>query len=213
MTMQLATLLVASALIFTLGCNNESLTENTSENRASSTHKDRTPDTVSDNNLNSYAADADGLRELFTALQDTIRYSDTAKAATITRGLFPDEKSLQQIVKDPAAIEKIKTMHQQFSGGTDDEVARLFAADSEQTEVRVYQATTEEIVAYEKGTVARAQFTDGAKYLAENVFRSKKTFYNIDLVKPGKKLGMAYHLFFHDGDNWKMLGPAWRAFR
>jgi hypothetical protein len=39
------------------------------------------------------------------------------------------------------------------------------------------------------------------------------TFYEIELVEPGNDAGMKYHLFFHDGKNWKMLGPVWRVLR
>jgi hypothetical protein len=36
------------------------------------------------------------------------------------------------------------------------------------------------------------------------------TFYEVELLEPGKEYGMKYHLFFWDGKQWTMLGPVWR---
>lgn len=39
------------------------------------------------------------------------------------------------------------------------------------------------------------------------------TFYEVEVTEPGKQMGTKFHMFFWDGSAWKMLGPAWRAFK
>lgn len=202
--LQIATRLFAAAVLLSPGCSNENSNTPATENGGVSTSGSTTSGTVS--------ADTDGLKALFTKLQEAIRAGDTGTAVTMTRGFFPDDASLQKAIKDSATLKKIKTMHAQFSGAADDQIAELFATDANRTQIKVHSATTEELIAYEKGGTA-AEFPGGAKTAAQTVLQPRLTFYEIELVKPGEDLGMKYHLFYHDGQNWKMLGPIWRALR
>ncbi len=161
--------------------------------------------------IDSGNVDSDSLKELFTELQGAIRANDVETAASMTIDLFPDGASLESAVKDPAALEEIKAMHAQFSSASDEQVAGLFATDPDRTEIAVHAATTEEIAAYEEGGVAWAEFPGGARDAAESVLQPGVTFYEVELVEPGQDLGMKLHLFYHDGQNWKMLGPIWRV--
>jgi len=190
---------LVAIVLLTLGCNSGETNTSDKKNGAS------TPKTEN--------VTSDGLKTLFTTLQDAIRANDTATVVTMTKGLFPDETSLQKAIKDPAAITKIKPMHAQFSDASDEQIAGVFATDPNRTEIIVHSATTEEIVAYEKGGTAYAEFPGGAKTAAESVLQPNTTFYEVELVEPGQDLGMKYHLFYHDGKNWKMLGPIWRVLR
>ncbi len=81
------------------------------------------------------------------------------------------------------------------------------------TQVHVYAATTEEMVEYREGTVTFQQFPGAVKELARTLLRPGMTFYEVEMVEPGKDLGMKYHLFYWDGRRWAMLGPVWRALR
>lgn len=204
-TLQIATLLFASVVLLILGCSSKTPDTLVTEGGTSSTDGDTTSNTVT--------ADTNGLKALFTKLQEAIRSRDSAAAATITKSFFPDGTSLRKAIKDSAAIEKIKTMHAQFSDASDDQTAKLFATDANRTEIIVHSATTEEIIAYEEGGTAYDEFPGGAKAAAETVLQPRMTFYEVELVEPGKDRGMKYHLFYHDGQNWKMLGPIWRALR
>lgn len=79
-----------------------------------------------------------------------------------------------------------------------------------QTEIQVHAATTEEIIEYKKDSVGYKEFSGGAKRIAPKVLRPGVTFYEIEYVEPGKEAGMKYHLFYWDGNQWSMLGAAWR---
>ncbi len=158
-------------------------------------------------------ADANGLHKLFTQLQDAIRSQETATVAKITRDLFPSDASLEKAIKAPEAISKINAMHAEFSAAPDEEIVRIFTTDRARTEILVHAATTEEIAAYQDGSVAFMEFPRGAQAAAESVLQPGITFYEVELVEPGKSEGMKYHMFYHDGENWKMLGPIWRVLR
>lgn len=80
-----------------------------------------------------------------------------------------------------------------------------------QTVVQVHAATTEQIIAYEKGTTAFEEFPGGSRRVAEKILRPGMTFYEVEYLKPGEDLGMKYHMFYWDGKQWSMLGPAWRV--
>lgn len=189
---------LASVLLFSIGCSDASQDSPSADGRTAAS---------------SAAADAAGLEALFARLQGAIRANDVATAAQITRGLLPDEASLQKAVKDPDAIDKIEEMYAPFATASDDRIAGLFAVDENRTEIKVHSATTEELAAYERGTTAFAEFPGGARAAAETVLQPHVTFYEVELVEPGKSRGTKFHLFYHDGEHWKMLGKVWRALR
>ena len=85
--------------------------------------------------------------------------------------------------------------------------------DPARTEIQVHASTTEDLAAYKEGTPAFKEFPGGARKAAETILRPGVTFYELELLEPGKQRGMKYHLLFHDGKQWKMLGPVWRALR
>jgi hypothetical protein len=159
---------------------------------------------------------SEGLKAHFQKLQDAISKKDTKLAARITRNLFPDETALKVALRSEAPEDKIKkilAMYARFSKGPDSKIAYLIKAKPDQTEIKVFAATTEEIAANKKGSLVWMQFPGGAVKAAGNILKKNMTFYEVKCVKPGKKSGMKYHLFFYDGKKWKMLGPVWRALR
>lgn len=156
------------------------------------------------------AADAEGLKSVFAELQQAIRAGDTARAAEMTRALLPGEESLQVAIKDDEAVKKVVGMYQAFTSEGDEAFVRLFATDPKRSEMIVHAATTEELISYQEGTPAFNEFPGGARQVAESVLQPEVTFYEIELVEPGEERGMKYHMFFHDGKAWKMLGPIWR---
>jgi hypothetical protein len=190
-------------LLLAVGCDSGTMSMLVLENEPSTPESTSTTDNGN--------ADSDGLKELFAELQEVIRAGDTATAATITKDLLPDEASLQTVIKGATALEEVKAMHAQFSGASDEQIAALFATDPSRSEIIVHSATTEEIAVYVEGGVAYAEFPGGARDAAESVLQPGVTFYEIELVEPDQDLGMKYHLFYHDGQNWKILGPIWRV--
>lgn len=157
----------------------------------------------------------ENLKALFEKLTRAIAAGDEKAALALTRPLFPDDARLKKALRDDAPkepLEAILAMHAQFRKGDDAQLAKAFApGDPKRTEVQIHASTTEEIAKYEKDSVAFKEFPGGAKKLAETVLRAGTTFYEVEIVEPGKDSGMKFHLFFWDGDRWSMLGPAWRA--
>src|SRR5687767_10246962 len=94
---------------------------------------------------------------------------------------------------------------------TEESVSKL--AQPEQKQVRVYGATTEELIKYREGTVAFKEFPAAAKRVAREMLRPGMTFYEVEYRAPGKDAGMKYHLVYWDGRQWSMLGPAWRVLK
>lgn len=120
------------------------------------------------------------------------------------RQLVPDERRLRRGLKpdvDPADVAAILKAYPPVAQG-----ARL--ARPEQSNVLIAEATTEQIV-----SGAAPEFPGGAKQIAARLFRPGVTYYQAKFVEPGSTTGMAYHLFFWDGEQWTMLGPLWRMVR
>lgn len=158
-----------------------------------------------------YAADAAGLQSLFTDIRAAIASGDVAKAATLSKSLLPFPADLSKALKDDAEDAKLKIieMHAGFAPANDEQAASMFAGKPERTEIQVHAATVEEILA--PTTASHAEFPGGAKQAAETVLRPGATFYEVEFLEPGKDSGMKYHLVFHTGSEWKMLGPVWRV--
>ena len=156
------------------------------------------------------------LLAVFTRLQAAITSSDTRAAAGITQSFFPDRARLGKALRDDAPAElttKLLAMYERFGKAPREKLARLLRARPGQTEIQIPGATTEEIAANDRDSIVWREFPGGAVQLAKKVLRPGVTFYEIETLEPGKKRGMKYHLFFWDGSQWTMLGPAWRAAR
>lgn len=152
------------------------------------------------------------LKALFEQLHRAISTGDVKKAAVLTRTLLPDESRIRKALKDdisPDIVNRIVAFYKSRMPTADSELAKVFYAKPENTQVNVYGATSEEIARYEGGSIAFNHFPGGSKRIAE-MLRPRLTFYQVELVKPGESAGMVYHLFFWDGAHWTMLGPAWR---
>lgn len=94
-------------------------------------------------------------------------------------------------------------------------VAELGAAlfdprDPARTETRVHAATTEEIVAYAKGSVAWKDFPGGMRRFAA-LAAPGRTWYVVEHVEPGKDTGMKYTCFTRVGARWIFLPKPWSA--
>ncbi len=139
---------------------------------------------------------------------------DLKAAAALFAGTVPDEDRAKAGMKDDVAAEtktKILAMHQGLRtamASKPEGIATLCKA--EQTDVQVHGATTEEIIKYEKGSVAYNEFPGGARRVAELVLRPKTTYYEVEFLVPGQDAGMKFHLFYWDGKQWSAIGPVWR---
>lgn len=154
------------------------------------------------------------LKAEFAKVLTAIRAKDTTQAAKLTRDFLPDDQSLRKAVTGEDAIKIITAFHQQFRSAPDAQVSWAFAVDPDQTEIFVHGSTTKDLADYKNDSVAFREFPGGARAAAQQgILKPGMTFYEIEVLKPGAELGMKFHLFYHDGKNWKMLGPIWRAMR
>jgi hypothetical protein len=160
--------------------------------------------------------DPENLKGLLDTLVKASESGDTKKAAALTRGLIPDKAALAKALKDDAPADFVQAYLDNVSKlpPDDAQVAGLMKrGEADRTAIQVHGATTEEIRENKEGTPAFAEFPGGARKLAENVLRPGVKFYEVEFTKPGEDLGMKYHLFYWDGAQWRMLGPAWRGMK
>ena len=73
--------------------------------------------------------------------------------------------------------------------------------------MRVHGATTDEIA------LGAPEFPGGAVRLAGSLLRPGCRFYEVEVTEPDSSMGTKFHLFFWDGEAWRMIGPIWRAIR
>jgi hypothetical protein len=140
----------------------------------------------------------------------------SAQAMTLFKSLFPDEARLKKALKEdvaPDVLQKVVAYHGNLRARGDKAESAKEIARPEQKVVKVHTATTKELAEYRRGSVAHSEFPGGAKQLAEKILRPGMTFYEVELLEPGKDAGMKYHLFYWDGSQWAMFGPMWRALR
>ncbi|MGE0193452.1 MAG: hypothetical protein AB7T63_15590 [Planctomycetota bacterium] len=79
------------------------------------------------------------------------------------------------------------------------------------TEVTVHVATTEELAAYERGTVAFAEFPGGMKRFAREVAAPGRACYAVELREPGHDSGTRITAFADLGDRFVLVAKPWRA--
>jgi hypothetical protein len=154
------------------------------------------------------------LKALFEQIHQTVHVKNDAKQATaLFQSMIPDEGRLKKALKDGVAADavgQIGAFHKSMPI-TEDAVRKL--ARSNQSEVQVHGAKTEEIVAYQPGSVAHKEFPGGTRRVASELLRPGLTFYEVEYLEPGKDAGMKYHLIYWDGKRWSMLGPVWRVLK
>jgi len=156
----------------------------------------------------------DNLKQFFEKLQKASAAGDEKTALALTNGVLPDEAALRKGLKDATPAETVgrcAEFWKKLLPPEDAKRAKVFVANPANTEIRVTAATTEELLKYEKGSVAFVHFPAGAKQLAETVLRPGMTWYEVLLAKPGADSGVKYHLFYWTGERWSCLGPLWRA--
>lgn len=158
-------------------------------------------------------ATADDLKKHIGTLQAAIAAGKTDEAAKITEALIPNQERLKKALSDRVPAElfaKFESLYKTLPREPA-QLSKVLAGKPGQTEIQVHAATTEEIAKYAPGSVAANEFPEATKVLAEKgVLRPGVTFYEVEFLEPGKDLGSKYHLFYHDGAAWTLLGPIWR---
>jgi hypothetical protein len=155
----------------------------------------------------------ENLRALFITIHQAIHEKkDTKEAADLMQSVMPDEARVRKALKDNVSadvIQRVVGFHKKM--GPMSERDLLMLVKPQQKDVQVHIAKTEDIIQYREGSVAFKEFPGGAKKAAEQVLRPGMTFYEVELLEPGKGTGTKHHLFYWDGKHWSMLGPVWRV--
>jgi hypothetical protein len=158
-------------------------------------------------------ATADDLKKHIGTLQAALTAGKTEEAAKITEALIPSQERLKKALSDRVPADVITKFEGLYKAIPREpaQLSKVLAGKPGQTEIQVHAATTEEIAKYAPGSVAANEFPEATKVLAEKgVLRPGVTFYEVEFLEPGKELGTKYHLFYHDGAAWTILGPIWR---
>lgn len=154
----------------------------------------------------------ENLKQLWEQVVASMKAGDSKKAVALISALIPDEGSVGKALKDDVDPEVVKGLLAQYetmkSRMKPEDAARGFKP--ERSKVWVHAATTEEIA---RGQQAAVEFPGGAKEAAGSILRPGVTFYEVELTEPEKDIGTKFHLMYWDGDQWRMLGPVWRAAR
>lgn len=156
----------------------------------------------------------ENLKALCAKLQKAIAGKDATAGNALASGLMPDGARVKKAMRDdvPASdLAAIQEMHDKFKKSTDGNLSKLFTIKPEQTEIRVHGASTEELAANARDSVAWKHFPGGTIKLAQKTLKPGVKFYVVEFIKPGDTAGMKFHLFYWDGSQWAMLGPVWRV--
>lgn len=158
---------------------------------------------------------AEGLKAFFEASHAACSSKDFAKGKALTMSVIPSKDQLKKVMKDDVPADQLDKLAEQFKElpPSDEKAACVFYPGDGRTEIKVHASTVEDLAAYKEGTPAFEEFPGGARKLAENVLKPGTTFYEVEVTEPGKDLGTKFHMFFWDGGQWRMMGPAWRVFK
>lgn len=176
-----------------------------------------------------FASKRDELRKLYLEVINATQESDKKVFGQLVEQLVPDRLSLQKALKNPSDVDLVETWQSRTAIDVEtiaDQLSKLLddlSSLSDETLVNVHASTTEELIANREGSVARDHFPQGARYAAANFLAPGTTFYVVENAVSGNRryhqlmelFGLAsvqYGMFFHDGKDWKLLGPIWRAF-
>jgi hypothetical protein len=157
-------------------------------------------------------ASADGLRALMQRIREVALAGKTTQAAELVRGLALTEASIAKALKDGSeeTAKRILEGMSKMWPTTDEGLAAIFGKRPERSEIQVHAATTEELAAASTENPAVGEFPGGAIEAAKKLLRPGMTFYEVEFVEPGQSSGLKFHLFFHDGKQWRMLAKVWR---
>jgi hypothetical protein len=158
---------------------------------------------------------AEGLKAFFEQSHAACTGKDYGKGKAMVMSVIPTQDGLKKVLKDDVPADQLDKLVDQYKElpPTDEKAACIFYPGDGRTEIKVHASSVEDLIAYKEGTPAFEEFPGGAKKLAEKVLKPGNTFYEVEVTEPGKDTGTKYHMFFWDGGQWRMMGPAWRVFR
>ncbi|HEY5946191.1 MAG TPA: hypothetical protein VIV40_11900 [Kofleriaceae bacterium] len=158
---------------------------------------------------------AEGLKAFFEQSHAACTSKDFAKGKALVMSVIPNKDQLKKVLKDDVPADQLDKLTDQYKElpPSDEKAACIFYPGDGRTEIKVHASSVEDLIAYKEGTPSFEEFPGGAKKLAEKVLKPGNTFYEVEVTEPGKDQGTKYHMFFWDGSQWRMMGPAWRVLK
>lgn len=156
---------------------------------------------------------AQTLEAVSNAFADARAASDAAPLVELTKALLPGDDDLRRVLKAGPETDAFLAKYDAARLRADaNEVAQgILKPSAGQSVARVHSATTEELAAYAKGSVAYAEFAGGSRDFAKAVAAPGRVWQAIEYLKPGEERGMKYALFtVLDGRVIFLMKP-WRA--
>ncbi len=159
------------------------------------------------------AATLDALAAQFQAAR---KAGDEAKATALAYSLVPSKAELATLVTKGEASDAWLAAFKFVDLAMNDPVVKglgqqLFEpGDPKRTVTQVHAATTEELVAYAKGSVAFEEFPGGMQRFAA-IGAPGRTWYVVEHVEPGSSTGMKYTCFTKVGERFVFLPKPWNA--
>jgi hypothetical protein len=154
------------------------------------------------------------LEDLAKAFQDARAVGDMKRLGALYRSMVPTTADLRRILRaGPATEDFLAKFPGKDAGDVPDPkpgaVGLFSPGDPKRAETRTYSATTEEIVAYAKGTVAFEEFPGGMRRFASAVAAPGRTWWVVVIAAPGERGGMKYSTFTRLDDRWLVVVKPW----
>ncbi len=163
----------------------------------------------------SYPGTDNGIRALFTDLQENLTNGDTVTALALAKGLFTFVREDIEHILDmshPSSESVVGFIFDISALTSDTRFIETFTTVPERSQINVHSATTEQIAIADNGSTVFNEFPSGFLSLARSgLFQANKRFYEIEMVEPNKGQGTKWHFFSYTPNGWKMFGPLWRA--
>ena len=124
------------------------------------------------------------------------------QAAELSMKLRPTTEDYAAVFSDAEFAKKAQEVYD----GAWDAGALVVKAKPDQTEIKLFSATTEDLLA---GNEKAKQFPGGFKQVASK-FNKGITIYVFKLIKPGEKYGMSFNGLIHVNGHWRIFPKPWR---
>ena len=156
-----------------------------------------------------------GLEALVATWKAAHKSGDQTALGKLAADIIPTTADLKAALKDGPATDDFLGKFAAKDLKADDPMISslaggLFKPKEGQSEVKVHAATTEELLAYEKGGAAFEEFPGGMKAFAA-LAKPKLTWYVVELLEPGEEHGMKFTCFVHAGGRFVFVAKPWRA--
>jgi hypothetical protein len=153
-------------------------------------------------------ADASALGDHLSRIDAAMVKGDLAGATALERGMWPTDADLRAVVGTGPAVEAFL---QRYPAPPVPERPVFVRNRPEQTELRVYAASTEELLA---GCLPPSPCADGfpgGMKAFGPLAAPGRTWLVAKFVEPGESLGMSFAAFTRLGERIVFVGKPWRA--